>query len=70
MGAREISPERLERRFADKKPPLSPTEADLEATRCLYCYDAPCIRSCPTSIGMRHDSPRKRGFKVWTRVRR
>ena len=21
-----------------------------EANRCLYCYDAPCIKACPTSI--------------------
>ena len=22
----------------------------IEATRCLFCYDAPCIKGCPTSI--------------------
>ena len=22
----------------------------MESARCLYCYDAPCIRACPTSI--------------------
>ncbi|MBD5634003.1 MAG: dihydropyrimidine dehydrogenase, partial [Candidatus Eremiobacteraeota bacterium] len=22
----------------------------VEANRCLYCYDAPCITACPTAI--------------------
>ncbi len=36
--------------FAELKPPLTRDEALLEANRCLYCYDAPCIRQCPTHI--------------------
>jgi len=36
--------------FADLKPPLRPQEAFVEATRCLYCFDAPCIMACPTGI--------------------
>src|SRR5580658_8135833 len=40
----------LERRFADVPPPLSLDEARTEATRCLYCFDAPCTRACPTQI--------------------
>ncbi len=36
--------------MAEIKPPLSPQEARIEATRCLYCFDAPCIASCPTGI--------------------
>ncbi|NNE44610.1 MAG: FAD-dependent oxidoreductase [Gemmatimonadetes bacterium] len=42
--------DRLETRFPDKAPPLSETDAAQQATRCLYCYDAPCIQACPTSI--------------------
>ncbi len=29
---------------------MSPEEARIEAERCLYCYDAPCIQACPTHI--------------------
>jgi glutamate synthase (NADPH/NADH) small chain len=36
--------------LADIKPPLSPQEARVEASRCLYCFDAPCIMACPTGI--------------------
>jgi glutamate synthase (NADPH/NADH) small chain len=37
--------------FADIHPPFeNKTAAMLEASRCLFCYDAPCTKSCPTSI--------------------
>jgi len=29
---------------------LLPLEIFLEASRCLYCYDAPCTQACPTHI--------------------
>ena len=31
-------------------PPYRDTDALLEARRCLYCYDAPCMQACPTHI--------------------
>lgn len=37
-------------RFAPTHAPLSAHEAAVEAHRCLYCYDAPCIQACPTHI--------------------
>ncbi|MGD9590140.1 MAG: NAD(P)-dependent oxidoreductase [Pyrinomonadaceae bacterium] len=40
----------IEANFADINPPLTQAEAMHEANRCLYCYDAPCTRACPTHI--------------------
>jgi len=37
-------------RMVDMHLPLSPMEARVEANRCLYCFDAPCIHACPTGI--------------------
>ncbi len=36
--------------FSDLHPPLAPAQAVVDAARCLYCYDAPCINACPTGI--------------------
>jgi dihydropyrimidine dehydrogenase (NAD+) subunit PreT len=45
-----VPPDRLETKLPDRKPLLSASEAVAEASRCLYCHDAPCIESCPTTI--------------------
>jgi dihydropyrimidine dehydrogenase (NAD+) subunit PreT len=45
-----LPPERYALNFADLHPPLSPREARVAAERCLFCYDAPCLEACPTSI--------------------
>jgi dihydropyrimidine dehydrogenase (NAD+) subunit PreT len=37
-------------RFADIHPPLAPQAAAVEASRCLFCFDAPCMAACPTHI--------------------
>ncbi|WP_338846950.1 NAD(P)-dependent oxidoreductase [Massilia sp. W12] len=42
--------QQLAQQFGDLTPPLSKRQALLEAERCLYCYDAPCTRICPTGI--------------------
>lgn len=37
--------------FTDIHPPFETRDAVLvEANRCLFCYDAPCTKSCPTHI--------------------
>lgn len=45
-----LSPEQLERNFAEIAPPLTGDAALLEANKCLMCYDAPCTIACPTHI--------------------
>ena len=36
--------------FSDLHPPLDRHEATVEADRCYFCYDAPCMQACPTEI--------------------
>ena len=36
--------------LTESLPPLSAHEAAVEASRCLFCYDAPCTHACPTHI--------------------
>ncbi len=45
-----ISPQEIEANFKDLHPLLSLAQAKAEASRCLYCYEAPCMIACPTSI--------------------
>lgn len=40
----------IDRNFADLHPPLSRSEALIEADRCYFCFDAPCTTACPTGI--------------------
>lgn len=40
----------LKRNFVEINSRMTKNEAIEEANRCLYCYDAPCITACPTSI--------------------
>jgi len=44
------TPTEFETNFAQKKPLMNETEAYYESSRCLFCYDAPCIKACPTHI--------------------
>lgn len=45
-----LSADQLSANFADAHPPLDGKNAVIEANRCYYCYDAPCIKACPTGI--------------------
>ncbi len=46
-----LSSQQYEQNFADIHPPFETQDAAMvEANRCLFCYDAPCMKSCPTSI--------------------
>lgn len=48
-----LSTEQYEQNFSDIHPPFETKDAALtEANRCLFCYDAPCTKSCPTSINV------------------
>ncbi len=40
----------LRERFSELTPPLNSQAAAIEANRCLYCFDAPCMVACPTHI--------------------
>lgn len=45
-----ISNTNLDLNFQEVERPLTNQEALEESNRCLYCYDAPCIKACPTGI--------------------
>ena len=48
-----LNTEQYEQNFSDIHPPFeNKTAAQVEANRCLFCYDAPCTKSCPTSINV------------------
>lgn len=48
--APKLSPEQYDANFAELHPALTPNQARAEANRCLYCYDSPCMKACPTHI--------------------
>lgn len=46
-----LTKEQYEANFVDIHPPFeNKTATQVEANRCLFCYDAPCTKSCPTHI--------------------
>jgi len=45
-----LSREEIARNFSELHPPLSRSEALIEADRCYFCFDAPCTTACPTGI--------------------
>src|ERR1700733_6269277 len=45
-----LTREQLAKNCESIPPPLAGDGALAEANRCLFCFDAPCIRACPTGI--------------------
>ncbi len=50
VAAGRLEPDVLAENFADIHPPLDRKTALVEASRCYFCHDAPCIEACPTGI--------------------
>ncbi len=50
VKAGRLTAEQYDKNFGDAHPPLTPVQALIEAERCYYCYDAPCVTACPTGI--------------------
>ncbi|MBI3941015.1 MAG: NAD(P)-dependent oxidoreductase [Acidobacteria bacterium] len=48
--APKLRPEEYRTNFGDINRALSPGAALAEASRCLFCFDAPCTAACPTHI--------------------
>jgi glutamate synthase (NADPH/NADH) small chain len=50
IRSNRLGNEEIARNFSDLHPPLSRSEALIEADRCYFCYEAPCTTACPTGI--------------------
>lgn len=48
--APKLQADQYERNFSDLHLPFTKNSATAEANRCLYCYDSPCMKACPTHI--------------------
>jgi len=50
IAAGRLAHAQYDANFADLHPAFDAHEALVEADRCYFCYDAPCMQACPTSI--------------------
>lgn len=50
IATRRLEPDAYADNFSDLHPALTRHEALVEADRCYFCYDAPCVTACPTAI--------------------
>ncbi|MBU1175303.1 MAG: NAD(P)-dependent oxidoreductase [Alphaproteobacteria bacterium] len=50
IASGRLEPAQYAANFADLHPVLSSHEARVEADRCYFCHDAPCMTACPTHI--------------------
>lgn len=53
IASNKLTEFQYQQNFADIHPPFETKDAAMvEANRCLFCYDAPCTKLCPTSINI------------------
>ena len=50
ITAGRLPADQIAANFTDLHPPLDAHEAAVAADRCYFCYEAPCIVACPTTI--------------------
>src|SRR5215208_2289544 len=50
IAAGRLSPAEYQENFSDIAPAFDRNDARVAAERCLFCFDAPCVAACPTSI--------------------
>lgn len=50
IAGSRLTPAEYARNFGDAHPPLARKAALVEANRCYFCHDAPCLEACPTGI--------------------
>ncbi|HEX2890752.1 NAD(P)-dependent oxidoreductase [Vineibacter terrae] len=50
IAANRLSADQYQRNFDDIEAPLDRKRALVEASRCYFCHDAPCLEACPTGI--------------------
>ena len=50
VAAGRLDSRALAENFSDIHPPLDRRTSLIEASRCYFCYDAPCVEACPTGI--------------------
>lgn len=51
ISSNRLTEKQYAENFSDIHPPFKNKEAAMvEANRCIFCYDAPCTKSCPTGI--------------------
>ncbi|MBU2360056.1 MAG: dihydropyrimidine dehydrogenase, partial [Alphaproteobacteria bacterium] len=50
IAAGRLTADQIAAGFTDLHSPLDDHEVLVAADRCYFCYDAPCVTACPTSI--------------------
>ena len=48
----KLDAKKIRDNFTEMAEPLNQNQAIIEADRCYFCYDAPCMTACPTGINI------------------